>query len=242
MSSDAVRNRPQAHVAPINASARTIQRLGAQTTIDCWGQRQPVARLRRARHQHGLAVDRCPPTLSHRLRGRHSPRPCRPASHPNNMHRARAGGQPTKESSSSGDIIEGEDDRRPAPVQVVQRRQRRSAHVSVACPRAGRADGHAPGADRHHHLDPVRVAQWPRSWRCCRRSMVAARPPMYSVFGFEVTPPTVRCALTILGYSLYDTIVRVRPRAQENEQTGMAAGLCHHQPGERVGQQAARRR
>ena len=30
---------------------------------------------------------------------------------------------------------------------------------------------------------------------------------IYSVFGFEVTPPTVIAFLTILGYSLYDTIV-----------------------------------
>jgi len=47
---------------------------------------------------------------------------------------------------------------------------------------------------------------------------------IYSVFGFEVTPPTVIAFLTILGYSLYDTIV-VFDRIRENERRLMAAGL-----------------
>ena len=38
---------------------------------------------------------------------------------------------------------------------------------------------------------------------------------VYSVFGFEVTPATVVSFLTILGFSLYDTIV-VYDRVQEN--------------------------
>ncbi len=38
----------------------------------------------------------------------------------------------------------------------------------------------------------------------------------YSVFQFEVTPATVIAFLTILGYSLYDTIV-VFDRVKENE-------------------------
>lgn len=45
---------------------------------------------------------------------------------------------------------------------------------------------------------------------------------VYSVFGFEVTPATVIAFLTILGYSLYDTIV-VFDRVQENE--GKYAGV-----------------
>ena len=45
---------------------------------------------------------------------------------------------------------------------------------------------------------------------------------VYSVFGFEVTPATVIAFLTILGYSLYDTIV-VFDRVQENE--GKYAGI-----------------
>ncbi|MFZ1440485.1 MAG: protein translocase subunit SecF [Candidatus Microthrix subdominans] len=39
---------------------------------------------------------------------------------------------------------------------------------------------------------------------------------MYSLFQFDVTPPTVIAVLTILGYSLYDTIV-VFDRSQENQ-------------------------
>jgi len=45
---------------------------------------------------------------------------------------------------------------------------------------------------------------------------------VYSIFGFEVTPATVIAFLTILGYSLYDTIV-VFDRVQENE--GKYAGV-----------------
>jgi preprotein translocase subunit SecF len=47
---------------------------------------------------------------------------------------------------------------------------------------------------------------------------------IYSVFGFEVTPPTIVAFLTILGYSLYDTIV-VFDRVKENERRIIAAGL-----------------
>lgn len=39
---------------------------------------------------------------------------------------------------------------------------------------------------------------------------------VYSIFGFEVTPATVIAFLTILGYSLYDTVV-VFDRVRENE-------------------------
>lgn len=39
---------------------------------------------------------------------------------------------------------------------------------------------------------------------------------VYALFQFDVTPPTVIAVLTILGYSLYDTIV-VFDRAQENQ-------------------------
>ncbi len=47
---------------------------------------------------------------------------------------------------------------------------------------------------------------------------------IYSIFGFEVTPATVIAFLTILGYSLYDTIV-VFDRVKENERRITAAGL-----------------
>jgi preprotein translocase subunit SecF len=45
---------------------------------------------------------------------------------------------------------------------------------------------------------------------------VIAAVGVYSLFQFEVTPATVIAFLTILGYSLYDTIV-VFDRVQENE-------------------------
>jgi preprotein translocase subunit SecF len=47
---------------------------------------------------------------------------------------------------------------------------------------------------------------------------------IYSVFGFVVTPATVIAFLTILGYSLYDTIV-VFDRIKENERRLAASGL-----------------
>jgi preprotein translocase subunit SecF len=51
---------------------------------------------------------------------------------------------------------------------------------------------------------------------------VVAAVGVYSVFQFEVTPATVIAFLTILGYSLYDTIV-VFDRVKENE--GKYAGV-----------------
>ena len=47
---------------------------------------------------------------------------------------------------------------------------------------------------------------------------------IYSVFGFEVTPATVIAFLTVLGYSLYDSIV-VFDRILNNERRVAAAGL-----------------
>ncbi len=47
---------------------------------------------------------------------------------------------------------------------------------------------------------------------------------IYSLFGFAVTPATVIAFLTILGYSLYDTIV-VFDRMKENERRLAASGL-----------------
>ena len=45
---------------------------------------------------------------------------------------------------------------------------------------------------------------------------VAISVGIYSLFGFVVTPETVIAFLTILGYSLYDSIV-VFDRVRENE-------------------------
>ena len=53
---------------------------------------------------------------------------------------------------------------------------------------------------------------------------VAISVGIYSVFGFEVTPATVVAFLTVLGYSLYDSIV-VFDRIRDNERRIAAAGL-----------------
>jgi len=47
---------------------------------------------------------------------------------------------------------------------------------------------------------------------------------IYSVFGFEVTPATVIAFLTVLGYSLYDSIV-VFDRIRDNERRVAASGM-----------------
>ncbi len=47
---------------------------------------------------------------------------------------------------------------------------------------------------------------------------------IYSIFGFDVTPATVVAFLTVLGYSLYDSIV-VFDRIRDNERRVAAAGL-----------------
>ena len=47
---------------------------------------------------------------------------------------------------------------------------------------------------------------------------------IYSVFGFEVTPATIVAFLTVLGYSLYDSIV-VFDRIRDNERRIASAGL-----------------
>ena len=51
----------------------------------------------------------------------------------------------------------------------------------------------------------------------------SSRVGIYSVFGFEVTPATVIAFLTILGYSLYDTIV-VFDRCRRTRRVGRPPG------------------
>jgi preprotein translocase subunit SecF len=74
------------------------------------------------------------------------------------------------------------------------------------------------------------VAAFRFEWRMAVAAIIAMlhdvviAAGIYSVFGFEVTPPTVVAFLTILGYSLYDTIV-VFDRVKENERRMVAAGL-----------------
>ena len=53
---------------------------------------------------------------------------------------------------------------------------------------------------------------------------VAISVGIYSVFGFEVTPATIVAFLTVLGYSLYDSIV-VFDRIRDNERRIASAGL-----------------
>lgn len=67
-------------------------------------------------------------------------------------------------------------------------------------------------------------------WRMAVAAMVAMVHDLiisvgiYSVFRFEVTPATVIAFLTILGYSLYDSVV-VFDKMRENERRLAAAGL-----------------
>jgi preprotein translocase subunit SecF len=51
---------------------------------------------------------------------------------------------------------------------------------------------------------------------------------IYSLFSFEVSPATVIALLTILGYSLYDTVV-VYDKVLENQRTPVADGITHTQ-------------
>lgn len=70
---------------------------------------------------------------------------------------------------------------------------------------------------------------WQLEWRMAVSGLLAVVHDViltlgfYSVFGFEVTPATVISVLTILGFSLYDTIVvydRVRENAARYDRTG----------------------
>jgi preprotein translocase subunit SecF len=86
-------------------------------------------------------------------------------------------------------------------------------------PRDHREGGPGAGDLPHRrgdlHLDAIRVADGPRGDRSDGQRR-RRRGRVYSVFQFEVTPATVIAFLTILGYSLYDTIV-VFDRVKENE-------------------------
>lgn len=70
---------------------------------------------------------------------------------------------------------------------------------------------------------------WTLEWRMAVSALIAVVHDVvvtvgfYSVFGFEVTPATVISVLTILGFSLYDTIVvydRVRENGARWDRTG----------------------
>ncbi len=48
---------------------------------------------------------------------------------------------------------------------------------------------------------------------------------IYSIFNFQVTPDTVVAILTILGYSLYDTVAETDRHARQHEVIGLPAFL-----------------
>ncbi len=69
-------------------------------------------------------------------------------------------------------------------------------------------------------------------WRMAVGALVAVLHDLaitagvYSLFGFEVSPATVIALLTILGYSLYDTVV-VYDKVRENQNTPVGDGVSH---------------
>jgi preprotein translocase subunit SecF len=73
---------------------------------------------------------------------------------------------------------------------------------------------------------------WRLEWRMAIGALVAVvhdlviTAGVYSLFGFEVSPATVIALLTILGYSLYDTVV-VYDKVLENVGTPVADGVSH---------------
>lgn len=70
---------------------------------------------------------------------------------------------------------------------------------------------------------------WRLEWRMAVGALaavvhdLAVTAGIYSLFGFEVSPATVIALLTILGYSLYDTVV-VYDKLLENQQNAGLAG------------------
>jgi preprotein translocase subunit SecF len=71
---------------------------------------------------------------------------------------------------------------------------------------------------------------WRLEWRMAAGAIVAVihdlgiTAGVYALFGFEVSPATVIALLTILGYSLYDTVV-VYDKVLDNQDGPMAAKL-----------------
>ena len=73
---------------------------------------------------------------------------------------------------------------------------------------------------------------WRLEWRMAVGALVAVvhdlavTAGVYSVFGFEVSPATVIALLTILGYSIYDTVV-VYDKVLENQYSALGDGVGH---------------
>jgi preprotein translocase subunit SecF len=73
---------------------------------------------------------------------------------------------------------------------------------------------------------------WRLEWRMAIGALLAVvhdlalTAGVYSLFSFGVSPATIIALLTILGYSLYDTVV-VYDKVLENQGTPMADGITH---------------
>lgn len=73
---------------------------------------------------------------------------------------------------------------------------------------------------------------WTLEWRMAIGALVAVvhdlalTAGVYSLFGFEVSPATIIALLTILGYSLYDTVV-VYDKVRENQDSPLGDGVSH---------------
>ena len=73
---------------------------------------------------------------------------------------------------------------------------------------------------------------WRLEWRMAIGALLAVvhdlavTAGVYSLFGFEVSPATIIALLTILGYSLYDTVV-VYDKVLENQNSPVGDGVSH---------------
>ena len=119
------------------------------------------------------------------------------------------------------DEVRGRGQARPSPRPPASTAE--DVSVNVGEPDVGRAD-HQEGAHRALVVFFLLIAIYISirfEWRMAVAALVAVLHDVlisvgiYSVFGFEVTPATVIAFLTILGFSLYDTIV-VFDKVHEN--------------------------
>jgi preprotein translocase subunit SecF len=73
---------------------------------------------------------------------------------------------------------------------------------------------------------------WRLEWRMAIGALIAVvhdlglTAGVYSLFAFEVSPATIIALLTILGYSLYDTVV-VYDKVLENQDSPVGDGVTH---------------
>ena len=142
--------------------------------------------------------------------------------------------------SDSGDIIKVQVEDQPEEVRVrlqeafAEAAGVDPADVSVAVgerqlgrgdhPQGGVGAGRVPRPHRPVHLAALRVAHGAHGDPGDDPRRGRSASGIYSVFGFEVTPATIVAFLTVLGYSLYDSIV-VFDRIRDNERRIAGAGL-----------------